>query len=60
MRQRRILHSDKGFIQEEDRTFANICAHIHAPNIEEPQYIRQMLTTIKGKIDRNTIKVGGF
>ena len=40
----------KGSIQEEDITIANI----YAPNIGAPQYIRQMLTAIKGEIDRNT------
>ena len=46
----------KGSIQEEAITIINI----YAPNIEAPQYIRQMLTTIKGEIDRNTIIVGDF
>ena len=31
---------------------------IYTPNIEATQYIRQMLTTIKGEIDSNTIIVG--
>ena len=44
----------KGSIQEEDITIVNI----YAPNIGAPQYIRQMLTAIKGKIDTNTIIVG--
>ena len=44
----------KGTIQEEDVTIVNI----YAPNIEAPQYIRQMLTAIKGEIDSNTIIVG--
>ena len=44
----------KGSIQEEDITIVNI----YAPNIGAPQYIRQMLTAIKGKIDRNTTIVG--
>ena len=35
----------KGSIQEEDITVVNI----YAPNIGAPQYIRQMLTAIKGK-----------
>ena len=35
----------KGSIQEEDKTIVNI----YAPNIGAPQYIRQMLTAIKGK-----------
>ena len=46
----------KGSIQEEDITIINI----YAPNIGAPQYIRQMLTTMKGEIDRNTIIVGDF
>ena len=45
----------KGSIQE-DITIVNI----YAPNIGAPQYIRQMLTTIKGEIDSNTIRVGDF
>ena len=35
----------KGSIQEEDITIVNI----YAPNIGAPQYIRQMVTVIKGK-----------
>ena len=31
-----------------------------APNIGAPQYIRQILTAIKGKIDSNIIIVGDF
>ena len=46
----------KGSIQEEDITIVNI----YAPNIRAPQYIRQMLTAIKGEINRNTIKVRDF
>ena len=45
-----------GSIQEEDITIVNI----YAPNIGTPQYIRQMLTAIKGEIDCNTIIVGDF
>ena len=30
------------------------------PNIRAPQYIRQILTDIKGEIDSNTIIVGDF
>ena len=40
--------------QGEDITIVNI----YAPNIGAPQYIRQMLTAIKGEIDSNTIIVG--
>ena len=39
------LKNDQGSIQEEDITIVNI----YAPNIVAPQYIRQMLTAIKGK-----------
>ena len=46
----------KGSIQEEDRTIVNTYAH----NIGEPQFIRQMLTDIKGETDGNTIIVGNF
>ena len=46
----------KGSIQKEDITIVNI----YAPNIGAPQYIRQMLTAIKGKINSNTIIVGDF
>ena len=46
----------KGSIQEEDITIINI----YAPNIGAPQYVRQMLTSMKGEINNNTIIVGGF
>ena len=46
----------KGSIQEEDITIVSI----YAPNIGAPQYIRQMLTAIKGEISSNTIIVGDF
>ena len=46
----------KGSIQEEDITIVNI----YAPHIGAPQYIRQILTKIKGEIDSNTIIVGDF
>ena len=43
----------KDSIQEEDITIINI----YAPNIGAPQYIRQILTAIKGETDSNTIIV---
>ena len=46
----------KGSIQIIDITIVNI----YAPNIGAPQYIRQMLTAIKGWVDSNTIIVGNF
>ena len=39
----------KGSIQEEDITIINI----YAPNIEASQYVRQMLTSMKGEINNN-------
>ena len=46
----------KGSIQEEDITIINI----NVPNIEASQYVRQMLTSMKGEINSNTIMVGDF
>ena len=46
----------KGSIQEEDITIVNI----YEPNIGAPQYIRQMLTAIKGEINSNTIIMEDF
>ena len=46
----------KGSIEEEDITIINI----YAPNIGAPQYVRQMLPIMKGKINNNTIIVGDF
>ena len=37
-----------------------IIINIYAPNIGAPQYIRQMLTSMKGEINSNTIIVGDF
>ena len=46
----------KGSIQEQDI----ISINIYAPNIGEPQYVRHMLTIMKGEINSNTIIVGDF
>ena len=43
----------KGSIQE-DITIINT----YAPNIGAPQYVGQMLTSMKGEINNNTIIVG--
>ena len=43
-------------IQEEDITIVNI----YASKREAPQYIKQILTAIKGEINNNTIIVGEF
>ena len=44
----------KGSIQEENVTIINM----YAPNIGALQYVRQMLTRMKGEINSNTIIVG--
>ena len=46
----------KGSIQEEDRTIVNV----YVPNIGAPQYIRQMLTGIRGETGSNIKIVGDF
>ena len=46
----------KGSIQEKDIKILNT----YAPNIGVHQYIRQMLTSLKGEINSNTITVGNF
>ena len=46
----------RGSNQEEDTTIINI----YAPNLRAPQYVKQMLTSMKGEINSNTIRVGDF
>ena len=46
----------KGSIQEEYITIINI----YAPNIGALRYVRQLLTSMKGEINNNTIIVGDF
>ena len=46
----------KESIKEEDITITNI----YAPNIGAMQYVRQMLRSMKGEINNNTIIVGDF
>ena len=46
----------KGSIQEEEIPIINI----YAPNIGTLQYVRQMLMSMKGEINSNTIIVGDF
>ena len=46
----------KGSIKEEDITIKNI----YTPNIGAPQYIRQILTAIKGATDSSTKILGDF
>ena len=43
----------KGSIQEDIKII-----NIYAPNIGTPQYVRQMIRSMKGEINRNTIIVG--
>ena len=46
----------KGSVQEEYITIINI----YAPNIGALKYLRQMLKSMKGEINNNTIIVGDF
>ena len=46
----------KGSIHKEDITIINT----YAPQIEAMQNVRQMLTSMKGEINNNTIIVGDF
>ena len=46
----------KGSIQEEDTTIIDI----YAPNIGAPQYVRQILRSMKGEINSDTIIVRDF
>ena len=45
----------KGSTQEDIRII-----NIYAPNIRAPQYVRQILTSMKGEINNNTITAGDF
>ena len=45
-----------GSIQEDDIKSINM----YTPTIGEPQYIRQLLTSMKGEINNNTVIVGSF
>ena len=45
----------KGSIQEDIAIIS-----IYAPNIGAPQYVRQILTSMKGEINNNTTIVGDF
>ena len=46
--------------KESDTTKVTEHARMHAPNKGTPQCVRQILTTIKGEIDSNTINSGGL
>ena len=53
---------DKGhYIMIKQATQEDIAiTNIYAPNIGAPQYVRQMLTNMKGEINSKTIIVGDF
>ena len=51
-----MLHNDQRI---NPRRYNNY-RYIYAPNIGAPQYVRQMLTSMKGEINNNTIIVGDF
>ena len=46
----------KGSIKQEDITMLNI----YAPNRGTPQYVRQMLTSMKREVNSNTVTVEAF
>ena len=50
------MHNDQRINPRRSVTIINI----YAPNIGAPQYVRQMLTSMKGEIKSNTIIVGDF
>jgi len=56
MRQRKTLHNGQRINPRRNITIINI----YAPNIGACQYIRQMLTSVNGEINSNTIIVGDF
>ena len=45
----------KGSIQEDIKII-----NIYAPNKAAPQYVRQILTSMKGEINSNTVIMGDF
>ena len=51
-----MLHNDQRI---NPRRYNNY-RYIYAPNIGAPQYVRQMLTSMKGEVNNNTIIVGDF
>ena len=51
------LHNDQRI---NPRRRYNNYKYIYVPNIGVPQYVRQMLTSMKGEINNNTIIVGDF
>ena len=56
-RQRRTLHNDQRI---NPRRIYNNYKYIYALNTGAPQYVRQVLTSMKGEINNNTIIVGDF
>ena len=58
MRQRKTLHNDQRINPR--RRYNNYKYICNAPNIEALKYVRQMLTSMKGEINSNTIIVGDF
>ena len=54
----KIKHKEQ--ILKGAREKQQIIINIYAPNIGAPQYVRQMLTSIKGEINSNTIIMGDF
>ena len=57
MKRDKVGHNDQ---RTNSRRRYNNSKYIYAPNIETPQYVRQMLTSMKGEINNNIIIVGDF
>ena len=55
-RQRRTLHNDQRINPRRRYKIINI----YAPNIGAQDYVRQMLTSMKGEKNSNTTRVGDF
>ena len=47
-------------IKESTQEYNIIIINIYAPNIGAPQYVRQMLTSMKGEINSSIVIVGDF
>jgi len=47
-------------MKESTQEYNIIIINIYAPNIGAPQYVRQMLTSMKGEINSSIVIVGDF
>jgi exonuclease III len=56
MRQRRTFHTNKREIDQKKITIINL----YAPNVNAPNFIKQILKDLKAYINSNTVVVGDF